>query len=156
MFRTTVIYVPTASLYEQAYVSIIEFHGAESLLWWHESFGSYRSSLSEAYGTRRFFTTFNRAHRWTSSWASEIQPTLSLLIQSQYNPARIFRTYFWKIRPFNCEDNRLLRGTRWRSWLTHCKPEGHGFDYWWMLSEFFIGLILLAALWPWGVKAAAA
>ena len=30
------------------------------------------------------------------------------------------------------------------------KPEGRGFDSRWRSLEFFIGVILPAALWPWG------
>ena len=30
------------------------------------------------------------------------------------------------------------------------KPEGRGFDYLWCHWNFFINIILLASLWPWG------
>jgi len=30
------------------------------------------------------------------------------------------------------------------------KPEGHGFKFLMLSLEFFIDIILLAALWPWG------
>ena len=44
------------------------------------------------------------------------------------------------------------RGTRWRSWLRtlRYKSEGRGFDSPTASLEFFVDIILLAALWSWG------
>jgi len=43
----------------------------------------------------------------------------------------------------------VYRGTRWRSWLRHCATS-RKVRFPLISLEFFIDLILLAALWPWG------
>ena len=47
-------------------------------------------------------------------------------------------------------DHQVIRATRWRSWLRYCAQVGRSQVRFQMVSlEFFVDIILPAALWPW-------
>jgi hypothetical protein len=65
----------------------------------------------------------------------------------QFEDCPLVTKMIWYLQLWGARGGTVVKALRY-------KPEGRGFDSRWCYWIFFIDIILLATLWPWGVDSA--